>query len=231
MPKYSVCMPVLLRESSHKSTIEDTINSVKEFSQNYEFLICDDGSPLLTGFLKETADTYIRHNPKNKGIATSWNDLLRLARGDYLVVINDDIRVSRGWLKKLANVIKAGASVSAPINGWEKGMQPYHWFPGYCFMLRPQLLNTIGYFDERFDPANCEDLDYWYRVMKRGGTLGRAFDLKIYHKEGDVLHKMANYDDLSKIAVDKFVKKNGFNPQPYFFNGKDINKILKGGDS
>ncbi len=224
--KYSIVMPSYLRESAHKAVAEDCIASVKKHSSNYEFIIVDDGSTLPTGFLKEAADTYIRHNPRNRGIATSWNDGMRIARGDYIVVINDDIRVEKGWLKKLENVIKAGASVSGPINGWQTGMKPYKWFTGYCYMLKTQLLGTIGYFDETFNPANCEDLDYWYRVMKRGGTLGRAFDLKIYHKEGDVLHKMANYEDLSKIAIDKFIKKNKFNPQPYFFGDRDIKEIL-----
>lgn len=228
-PRYSIIMPVLLRTPEHKTVVEDTINSIKEFSRNYEFIIVDDGSPLFTGFLKSAATTYVRHNSNNWGIASSWNDGLRLARGQYLVVINDDIRVEKGWLKRLSDVLDAGHVVSAPINGWQEGMEFYKWFPGYCFMFRQSLLSRVGYFDERFNPANCEDVDYWFRVMKEGGTLGRAFDLRIYHKEGDVLHYMG-YEKLSQKAIAKFINKHGFDPQPYFYGDKSIQEKLKGGE-
>lgn len=224
-PKYSVCMPVLLNRAEHKLVVEQCIESVKKYSQNYEFTIVDDGSPLLTGFLKDAADTYIRHNPTNKGIAYSWNDAIRLARGEYIVVINDDILVERGWLLKLSNVLESGSDISAPINGWQSGMDLYKWFPGFCFMFRSSLLNEVGYFDERFFPANCEDVDYWLRAMVLGKVLGRAFDLKVFHHEGDVLHHM-NYEVLSKNAIKKFIEKNGFDPIPFFYGDRPIQEAI-----
>jgi len=211
--KYSVIMPSFIRESSHIPVVEATIASVREKSKDYEFIIVDDGSLIGSSVLRSSADTYIRHTPPNRGIAPSWNDGLRVARGDFKAVINDDILVPREWLEKLSQGLTVG--VSAPKNGYREGEHTYKWYPGYCFMVTQQTLDQVGYFDEQFVPFNFEDLDYWTRVLKEGLPMIRA-DFEIWHKEGDVLHKL-DYDGVSKKNHELFIKKHNFDPQPVFF--------------
>jgi len=218
--KYSIVMPVLLRDPAHKEVLQATIASVREKSTDYELIIVDDGSPFATGFLKEEADIYIRHN-KNMGIAPSWNDGVAVARGEYVVVINDDILVPHQWLEKLAEVNLNG--ISSPNNGYD-GVSAYKWYPGYCFCLSRYAIEKIGRFDEQFVPFNFEDTDYWTRALKDNVPMVRA-DFNVWHKEGDVIHKL-KYDEVSKENHEKFIKKHGFGPQPYFFGDGDIQDIL-----
>lgn len=236
-PKYSVVMPVLLSRQEHKSILEDCIASVKDNSKNYEFIIVDDGSPLLTGFLKEIADLYIRHNPKNWGIAPSWSDGMKVARGEFIVIINDDIRVKEGWLEGLEEALeipKAGVAGPAvehilhPPSGVEEKIE---WFPGYCFMLRRETIETLkraeygttepypGYFDENFVPFNGEDCDYWERLGKIGFTLVRNWGVEIWHAEGDTIHHM-DYDKRSQEAIEQFKRKHGFDPRDKYYSTK-----------
>jgi GT2 family glycosyltransferase len=214
-------MPVLLRDPAHKDVLEATIASVKTHSDNYELIIVDDGSPFATGFLKEEADTYIRHK-KNMGIAPSWNDGIRVARAEYIVVINDDIIVPHQWLEKLAEGNLNG--IRSPKNGYD-GTSAYKWYPGYCFCLSRYVIEEkTGYFDEQFSPFNFEDLDYWTRALSEGVPMTRA-DFNIWHKEGDVLHKL-DYDKVDSENKKKFIAKHGFDPIPYFFGDKDIRDVI-----
>jgi GT2 family glycosyltransferase len=222
--KYSVIMPCLLREQIHRPVVDDCIASVKRNSDDFEFIIVDDGSPLLSGFLKDAADVYIRHNT-NKGIAPSWNDGMRVARGEYIVVINDDIVVPHDWLLGLKKPFLdfPDTGVSAPAV-WHIPDHPtgivenYKWFPGYCFMLSKNTIEKVGYFDETFVPYNGEDVDYWYRTMKANLKLMRNYDVVINHKEGDVLHTLGDYKKRSEEANLQFVKKHGFDPIVKFYS-------------
>lgn len=233
-PKFSVVMPCFLNRDEHKPVIEDCIASVKEYSQDYEFIIVDDGSTLPTGFLKEAADTYIRHNPQNKGIASSWNDGIKIARGKYIVVINDDIRVKQGWLEGLAKAFEyEKTGVSAPavehIPHRAEGVQEdWNWYPGYCFMLSREVIKEMenkeakleepcpGYFDENFVPFNCEDCDYWERVRKAGYKMMRVWDVEIWHAEGDTIHHM-DYVKQSEDAINRFINKHKFDPRIEYY--------------
>ncbi len=220
--KYSVVMPVLLREDSHRAVVEDCIASVRRSFHEHELIIVDDGSPLMSGFLKEKADVYIRHN-KTKGIAPSWNDGIAVSRGEYVAVINDDIQVPDMWLEGLSKGFLSTAGVVAPrlagpntATGYWDGDEytvNEKFYPGYCFMLKRDRF--LEKFDEQFVPFNFEDTDYWHRIKKAGFDMVRA-PVAIWHKEGDVLHKL-QYDRVNSDNHKKFIAKWGFDPQPIYY--------------
>lgn len=241
-PKYSVIMPVLLNREEHRKTVEACADSVVESSEDFEFIIVDDGSELDTDFLLDYADTYIRHNPTNKGIAPSWNDGLSVARGEYICIINDDIIVKPGWLPGLARAFEYDkAGVAAPAvshvpHDAEGIEEDSNWYPGYCYMFSKEVMEEFtvkevelnrkraidekeqrpGKFDENFVPFNGEDVDMWHRMIQAGFKLFRVWDVEIWHAEGDTIHFM-NYDERSKQAIAQFEKKHGFDPRTVYY--------------
>ena len=62
-------------------------------------------------------------NTKNVGFPAAINQGLRLARGDYLVLLNNDVIVTDGWLDQLIALVNASRSsvVSAPLSVVEDG--------------------------------------------------------------------------------------------------------------
>ncbi|HCJ66975.1 MAG TPA: polypeptide N-acetylgalactosaminyltransferase, partial [Elusimicrobia bacterium] len=62
---------------------------------DWELIIVDDGSP-IKGCFKDQADVFIE-NKKNLGYAKTMNKGLEKAKGDYIVVANNDIEVYDGW--------------------------------------------------------------------------------------------------------------------------------------
>lgn len=218
---YSIIMPTLTRDNDHREVFRETVDSIVENSEDYELIIVDDGSTLK---LDEYAnpDVWVLHKD-NKGIPASWNDGMMVARGEYIVIINDDITVPSGWLQGLRLALDNTISVAGPgvVGKTDQFMgidQTHHWFPGFCFMMSRKTMMQIGRFDERFSPFNFEDTDYWVRVMKAGGTLNRNFNVRITHKEGDVLHKL-EYSKVSEKNKQRFIEKHGFDPIPFFYHG------------
>ena len=103
--EYSIILATLVRKKRHIPMVEKCIALIKTFSKDYELIIVDDCSPLHAEYLKEQADTYIRHEGGNKGCAVSWNDGLKVAKGKYLVIISDDVYVNEGWLECMKNAL------------------------------------------------------------------------------------------------------------------------------
>lgn len=220
--KYSIVMPVYLRDQEHKAVVINTLKNIIKVSRDYELIIADDGSPLNTEFLSDFTDKVIRQ--KNRGISSAWNTGKNQATALFVAIVNDDIEVPHFWLEELSRGFEdKKAGVTAPIAG-NPNLTPkrlvsgstyynHKFYPGYCFMLKKDRF--FEDFDEQFT-TNAGDVDYWHRVKERGLELVRV-PIEIWHKEGDVLHKMG-YEELSKNSLDKFVKKWGFNPQSEYYS-------------
>lgn len=224
--KHSIVMPCLFRREEHKEIVQRCIDTIKAFSSDYELIIVDDGSPLDTTFLKEQADVYVRSS-KPRGIAYGWNDGIKLARGEYIAIINDDITARPGWLE--AMTVPFGEMLfGATAPGVEKLpagqgiVENRVWFPGSCFMLTQETIKAVGYFDEQFAPFNYEDVDYWTRIYKAGGKLYRNYAIEVGHAEGDVIHKIENSHQVDSENRQKYLKKWGFDPIPVFYQGEKL---------
>jgi GT2 family glycosyltransferase len=225
--KYSVVMNSFTRREDHKDMVLGTIASVKGASKDYEFIIVDDGSTIPTGFMKKEADIYVRHNPHNKGIAPCWNNGKNVSRGEYVVIINDDIRVPEGWLETMSSVFEkdekvgvvgtmvAGPDVTPGLLDGEHDIN-HKWTSGYCFMFKRDRF--MEDFDEQFVPFNFEDIDMWERVLQAGFKIAKA-PLAIFHAEGDTIHEM-KYDETESINLQRFIKKWDFNPKEKYFGAE-----------
>lgn len=225
MAKYSIILATLVRKPSHIPMVEKCIELIKTYSNDYELIIVDDCSPLHAEFLKEQADTYIRHEGGNKGCAVSWNDGLKAAKGEYLVVISDDVYVNKGWLECMENALtlfpNALASMPA-VEHMPMGSQPEEcrtWIPACCFMLTPKTLEVVGYFDENFHPFNYEDVDYWTRVFESGHTIARDYSVQVRHLEGQVIHSIEDNGEVDAKNRKKYLEKWGFDPIPILYHG------------
>jgi GT2 family glycosyltransferase len=225
MAKYSIILATLVRKKRHVKMVEKCIDHIKTFSKDYELIIVDDCSPLHAEYLKEQADTYIRHEGGNKGCAVGWNDGLRVATGEYLVIISDDVFVSEGWLECMENALNLfpNALASMPrVANMPAGLKPEEcrtWIPASCFMLRKECLDIVGYFDEQFHPYNYEDVDYWTRIYQAKRTVARDYSVSVQHLEGQVIHSFEESDVVDKKNRNKYLAKWGFDPIPILYHG------------
>ena len=90
------CISIVLPAFNSEQYIEDTLASIREQTwQNWELIICDDGSTDGTCRIIEVhkqADERIRliRNSASRGVAEARNLCLRQAKGDYICFIDSD---------------------------------------------------------------------------------------------------------------------------------------------
>ena len=226
-PRFSIILATLVRKKRHIKMVEKCIDHIKTFSKDYELIIVDDDSKFHNEYLEEQADIYIRHTGGNKGCAVGWNDGLKKATGDYLVVISDDVFVTEGWLDCMVNALtlfpNSLASMPA-VTHMRSGTEPEEirtWIPACVFMLKPETLDIVGYFDEQFHPYNYEDVDYWTRVFKSGHTISRDYSVQVKHEEGQVIHSFDDNGSVDKKNRERYIKKWGFDPIPILYHGTE----------
>lgn len=197
---------------------------------SYELVLVDNASSDGTASYFESLRAKHGHvtlclNQHNKGYAGGNNDGMRLARGDYVVLLNNDTLVPSGWLERLLGLLKTNANIGlvGPVtnsagneqrielaglneSNYEKVIQPYlkrqrgQWFTTerlgfYCVALKREVMDRVGFLDERFGLGMFEDDDYCIRARNAGFALAVIEDCFVYHK-GSV--------SFSKLSVESY---------------------------
>ena len=89
----------------------------KHTKMDYEIVIVDNGSgPDTTAWLREQEGMTVVYNATNRGFAAGCNQGIAAATGDYIVLLNNDVVVTDGWLETLVEAVERdpATGVSAP---------------------------------------------------------------------------------------------------------------------
>lgn len=182
-----------------------------------EVVVVDNGSTDGTpAWLREEAAREPRLrlilNEDNRGFAAANNQGLEVASGEYVVLLNNDTVVTRGWLRTLVahfrrdprlgllgpitNNIGNEAKVETRYTEIEamhpeaarlvlRGAGRCFELPVvafFCVMLRRRTYEEVGALDEGFGMGFFEDDDYCCRVRATGRTIRCAEDVFVHHE-------------------------------------------------
>ena len=105
MPKISVCIPTFNRAQLLPLAIDSVL---KQSYQDFELIICDDGSSDGTSEIMPQFDDsriyYIRHH-KNIGKSNNMISGFEAATGDYFIKFDDDDRLTPGFLARTSAIL------------------------------------------------------------------------------------------------------------------------------
>lgn len=146
-----------------------------------EVIVVDDGSPLSY----EPHYGIFCQRYENGGYAAAVNSGLSLSQGDILILGNNDLVFTKGWLQGLLSVLEEGFDIATC---WT-GDQDYELEPvikeggkfGSLFAMTREVYETVGGFDEQFK-GYFSDLDYRRRVLDAGFRIGMNCNLVVEHK-------------------------------------------------
>ncbi len=120
-----------------------------------------------------------------QGFTAPVNAGLRAARGDYMVVMNDDVETLPGWWPPLRAALDAGAAVTFPLT--VDGVMRED-FAAWCFALSRAARDEFAVADgEFFDPS----LVVWYQdtdLLQRLRLAGRP---PLLVKEAHIRHGLS----------------------------------------
>jgi len=179
--KYSISIVVL---NNLELTIK-CLSSIEATARcDYELIISDNGSSDGTKeFLLELRHPNLKviTYPENTGFGFPHNRALKLAKGDYFVVLNNDIFVHEdNWLEKLSAAFDSNSNLA--IVGFA-GNQSYlnkdgtgdyspngehDYVEASCLMMPRQLAQRYGLFSDDYELAYYEDADLSLRYRQMG---------------------------------------------------------------
>jgi GT2 family glycosyltransferase/SAM-dependent methyltransferase len=183
---------------------------------NFEVIVVDNASSDETPeYLEQAEKTFPRLrvmlNKRNLGFAAANNQALKEAKGEYLVLLNNDTVVPRGWLSALIKHLNLDPQIGliGPVTneigneakvsvGYERLEDMPSWaadfvrqndgqtFPisvlaMFCIAMRREVFARIGALDESFQIGMFEDDDYTRRVREEGLKVVCARDSFVHH--------------------------------------------------
>ncbi|WP_041233422.1 glycosyltransferase family 2 protein [Cylindrospermum stagnale] len=111
MPKISVCIPTFNRDYLLPYAIESVL---KQSEENFELIICDDGStdstPELMSQYTDNRIKYIRHQ-QNIGKSNNMRSGFDAARGEYFIKFDDDDRLTSDFLAQTAAILNQDSNI------------------------------------------------------------------------------------------------------------------------
>lgn len=172
MVEFSVVMPSYLVVERLIELTKEAIDSIG--NGDTELILIDNASPIGGGFLRSKAHVYIR-NRENLGFAKAVNQGIKLARGRYIAIANNDIRVSPNWkaAAKEALDFPRVFSVHPRMTNYDEPFAYGHtlaftgkerWCTGSFFVTKASIRFL---YDEDF-LNSYDDWDLFYRVRKAG---------------------------------------------------------------
>jgi GT2 family glycosyltransferase len=187
--------------------------------------------------------TDINGNRSNLGVIGGRNLGVKYISSKFFVNLDNDQYVGYNWLELLHATMEKGYDIVGKeawqlvppgkggvvmINGKERNRDyfPFHQckIPNEKFtyigcggmLIKTEVYNKIGLFDEQFSPAYYEDPDLTFRAIKAGFKIGWCPQCPIKHLAHQTIGKQKDFNKNEQFlrSWDRFRKKwNGWFPE------------------
>jgi GT2 family glycosyltransferase len=135
-----------------------------------------DGSVEFVRTLKPGFRLEIIANQRNLGFARANNLIIPACSAEYISLLNNDTRVEKDWLFKLAQKIQSSPDIGIVTSRQVPSESPRlidpvtqetSWCSGGHCLIRKSALDVVGYLDEKFFMYG-EDVDLSWRIWLGG---------------------------------------------------------------
>jgi len=232
MTDISVVIPTYNRKDILKRTLEALLDQTYP-KDKYEIIVVDDGSTEdIKGMIEGFPVVYLRQSPDKKGPAAANNLGIRNAKGEYILLLNNDVIADRHLIEEhmkdhvradgrlpqqdtasyLGIIVQGRVINTSSMEDLTKGHKGYSggysnisfgYFTTWNLSVKKQLLIDAGLFDEDFRHLCWEDVEFGFRLRRMGIKQINNKNAFGYHFRHEFFMK-----DIDKVK-DKSVKMGG----------------------
>ncbi len=184
-----ICFDILMVVKDQLEYVKQSIESIRANTQNYHLYVWDNGSKQPTRdyllgveleMIEDGQYMTIWREETNHGFLRPNNRLAHMSDGDYIILLNSDTRVHKGWDKALIGFLEKNPEYA--VSGFMGGLvdkegkgvrvgcgEEIDFICGWCCCFHRSIYDKFGLFDEknlRF--AYCEDADFSFRLKEAG---------------------------------------------------------------
>ncbi|MBN2406168.1 MAG: glycosyltransferase family 2 protein, partial [Elusimicrobia bacterium] len=210
---------IMLTFNQLKLTKQTVTSLYENTREDYELIIVDNGSrdgtvKYLHELKKKDKRIQLIFNKENLGFSRANNQGIKIARGDYIVLLNNDVILTKDWLGRIIECAESDMSIGLVAtssneaagvqkiegasdfrNGLERFSAAWqmrcagewvdvHRLNAFCLLIKRDVIDKIGMLDENFGPGGYEDYDYCLRARQRGYRIVVARSIYIHHIGG-----------------------------------------------
>ncbi|HYW52689.1 MAG TPA: glycosyltransferase [Dongiaceae bacterium] len=215
-PRFSGIASIVMLSWNAPEYTRIAVESIRAHTRYpHEILIVDNGSepPTLAVLDQLARDHGVRvvRNGRNLGFGQGMNVGMTHARGDAVVILNNDVVVTDGWLEDLVGALETRRTVgcTAPrsnkvaseqlVGAQYPDIGAMHRFAaerrrahrgrgyvaqrvvGFCLCLDREVIDAVGGFDPLYGLGNYEDDDLCVRIRRAGWEIFVCDDVFIHH--------------------------------------------------
>ena len=201
----SIIIPAFFNSYQMLHLTGDCIGQVREHIDKektpYEIILVINGGGVVKLDPNDTHTDKVIENPENMGYAHAVNQGIRVSEGEFIAIVNNDVKVYEHWLEDLQEGLKykdlimatpmysrtdpfmrgvesreiREAQMNLPI---EESLSEFQDFS--CVLAKRMVFDTVGLFDETFF-YSCEDVDLLRRMKEKGLTYASSKRVPTHH--------------------------------------------------
>ena len=230
-PKISIIIPTYNQAEYLQEAIESVLNQTYK---NIEIIIIDDGSTdntlKVVNSFNDNKIIFIQQ--RNKGASSARNTGIKEANGEYIAFLDSDDLWLKDKLRKQIDFMRENPEVGLLGTGCfqmidtnkmiykkifphkneilQKNLIQYNPFIQSSVIVRKDVFNDIGLYDEKFKES--EDYDLWLRIAQKYkiANLKQALTTKKYSKVG-----LSKNKDSKQLYFALKARKNAISRKQY----------------
>ena len=220
----SAIVPTLKGQTRLERNLGSVAKALEAAGEPWEILIIDDGG---FGITWSGRGVRVLAQLENRGYGPAVNAGVAAAAGDYLLVLNDDVRLEPETVSRLRRLFPdpglfaAVPAIRSPLAAcgdeggkaalWEAGLieirevasersHPTFFAVGCCFLCPRSLWDELGGYDPVFAPFFWEDVDLSYRAWRRGLKVLHAPEAVCHHEGSATLREQSTLAERERIG-------------------------------
>lgn len=212
--KRSTVLSVVIGAVGNVDLTRACIESVREYSiLQPQIVLIDNGStPAESVELARLGADVVIYSPVMLGYPKAMNAGVRAATGAYVCLLNNDAQITqRGWDARLITMLDLvrGAEIigsytdfvfnpgqRAPGPGAQDELLETNRLAFVCAVMRRDLFERVGFFDEAYGLGNWEDTDMCMRVQQAGGRILIDPGVFVKHVGHQTMCKLPQFGEL-----------------------------------
>ena len=227
----SIIIPIY---NQHEMTA-DCIEAIRLCTTGeYEIVLVDNGSdPPIKKPYAGFVNVELIRNDDNKGFPVAVNQGVEAAKGDNIILLNNDVIVTPGWAEQLCAWFDEFGIVT-PVTNYCAGMQrvsiqtyentaelnkeaafyanenagrveEVNWVIGFCMAFKKSLWDSVGPFDESLWPCSGEEIDFCLKARHAGHRIAIVHSVYVHHFGSKTFIAM---EESGEADYNKIVERN-----------------------